>query len=374
MPSARPPAGTARTRLTSAGHIIGVGLVCFGAWLLFDARQLYQSAASSPIGVRRTVSMTITGPVARLEEALSLDRVVNAADRAVGKTGTPGGSLVGPGPRVPPAEGKPPPRQDAPTRSTAAPRGQGSGTRGTVPQGTPPSRPGQRRATPPTGLPPLAQPSAARPLTILDVGDSIGEDLGIGLGDELAAVPHVTVLQNSVGDTGLANLGYYDWLAQLPKELAQYHPQAVAVMLGGNDAQPFQAGNAVVQFGTPAWHRIYSRRVGELMSEATSTGARVVWVGLPIMGPTSGLSNADMRMENAVYAADAKAHRGVTYVASWKLFENAAGQYATYLTGPGGNLVQVRDPDGIHIDPPGGTDLLGAYVVHAMERTWHVRL
>ncbi len=77
---------------------------------------------------------------------------------------------------------------------------------------------------------------------------------------------------------------------------------------------------------------------------------------------------------NAVFATQASKNQGVTYVSSWKLFENAAGQYSTYLRGPSGNLVQARDPDETHIDPPGGTSIIGDYVVKAMEAAWHVRL
>jgi hypothetical protein len=53
-------------------------------------------------------------------------------------------------------------------------------------------------------LPGLAQPTAAKPITILDVGDSLGEDLGLGLGYTLDTNPLVHVLQDAVGDTGLA--------------------------------------------------------------------------------------------------------------------------------------------------------------------------
>lgn len=342
----------------SAGRILGVGLVAFGAWFLFDARQLYQSATTSPIGVRRSVSMSITRPVARLEELLGLDRVVDGVNRAIGKAGSPGGSAIAP----PPTTSPPPPASTAPPATTPGGR---PGT--TVPSST-------VTTTEPPALAPLAEPSAAHPLTILDIGDSIGEDLGIGLANVLAGVPHVTVVQDAVGDTGLANLGYYDWLTELPREIARYHPAVVVVMLGGNDAQPFASGNAVVQLGTPEWTRIYAARVGELMSEATSAGARVLWVGMPIMGPTSGVSNADMARENSIYAAEARTHPGVTFAPTWKLFEGPSGQYSTYLDVPGSGLVQVRDPDEIHIDPPGGTDLVATYAVHAMERAWHVRL
>lgn len=302
--------------------------------------------------------MTILRPIARVEEALSLDRVVNIADRVIGKSGTPGGSAIGISNPAPP--------------STSSTPKSGGGTQARLGVG----KASSTTTTPvvkAVGPPPIHQPSASHPLTVLDVGDSIGEDLGIGLANALANVAGVNLLRDAVGDTGLANLGYYNWLVELKTELAAHHPQAVVVLLGGDDAQSFQAGNLVVQFGTPEWHLIYSERVSQMMTEATSAGAHVMWVGLPIMGPTSGLSNTDMQEENNVFASEAALHPGVTFVSSWKLFENAQGQYTTYLI-EGGGSVQVRDPDETHIDPPGGTDIIGNYVVKAMEQAWHIKL
>jgi uncharacterized protein len=341
--------GRRSPRLSSAGQILGISLLCFAIWLFLDARQLYQSALTSPIGVRRSVAIAIVHPIARVEEFLGVDRLDNAVNRVIGKTGTPGGSAIAPvitPTTTPPAKH---PRHH-PSKTTT-------------------SKPSK-----PTGPPRVAQPSTAHVLTILDIGDSIGEDLGDGLADELGNVADVKLINASVGDTGLANLGYYDWLAELPAELSKYHPQAVVIMLGGNDGQAFQSGATVVEFGTPLWHRIYEERVAELMAEATNAGARVIWVGLPVVGPTSDLSNSDIVTQNGVYAAAADANPAATFVSTWKLFENSAGAYSTYLTIPGQGLVQVRDSDEVHIDPPGGTDLIGSYVVAQMEQAWHIRL
>jgi len=348
----RSPSRRRNPRLSSAGQILGICLLCFGIWLFLDARQLYQSALSSPLGTRRSVAVDITRPIARVEEFLGVDRLDNTANRVIGKTGTPGGSAVAPAvipATTPPAthHGRHPPK----ATHTESPQ---------------PSRP--------RGPVRIAQPSPAHVLTILDIGDSIGEDLGTGLSDELGNISDVKLINDSVGDTGLANLGYYNWLAELPAEIAKYHPQAVVVMLGGNDGQAFQSGNTAVEFGTPLWHRIYQARVAELMAEVTNVGARVIWVGLPVVGPTAGLSNSDIETQNAVYAAAAAANPAATYVSTWKLFENSAGQYSTYLSIPGQGLVQVRDADEVHIDPTGGTDLIGSYVVEQMERAWHIKL
>lgn len=334
--------------LLSAGHILMVGLICFSIWTLLDARQLYQSANASPLGVRRDVAMSILRPIARVEELLSFDRVIDGADRVIGKSGSPGGSAITP----------------VTTRPSTTPSrvvGKGGHTKTT----TPATMPG------PTAL---AQPTPAHPITILQIGDSLGLDLGIGLANELGPSKSVHFIPGAVGDTGLANLGYYSWIAQLPVDLKKYHPKVVMIMLGGNDAQPFQSGNTIVQPDTALWFKVYAARVAALITEVTSTNAQLIWVGLPIMGPTSGVPNVDIQAQNTVYAAQCKTHVGATFISTWKLFENAAGQYSTYLTLPGSGLVQVRDPDEVHVDPPGGTNLLGAYVIAQTEAALHIRI
>jgi len=336
-------------RLSSAGQILGICLLCFGIWLFLDARQLYQSALTSPLGARRTVAVAIVHPIARVEEFLGVDRLDNAVNRVTGKTGTPGGSAIAP-------------TVTTPTAPPIAHHGRHP-AKSTIPKSSKP--PGATR---------IAQPSPTHVLTVLDIGDSIGEDLGAGLADKLGNVPDVKLINDSVGDTGLANLGYYNWIAELPTQIAKYHPQAVVVMLGGNDGQAFQQGNTVVQFGTPLWHKIYEARVAELMAEATHAGTRAIWVGLPLVGPSADLSNSDIEAQNAVYAAAARANPAVTFVSTQRLFENSAGLYSTYLSIAGQGLVQVRDADEVHIDPPGGTDLIGSYVVKKMEQAWHIKL
>ena len=223
-------------------------------------------------------------------------------------------------------------------------------------------------------LPPLApvpSPSAAHPLTILEIGDSLGEDLGIGMVATLAGVPHVALEALAVGDTGLVDTAYYDWQAVLAKDLATYHPAIVVVMLGGNDCQSFYEGDTLENPGTASFDAVYSARVGALMAEATAAKARVMWVGMPIMQEPS--FSACMAELNADYAKEAAIHRGATFFSTWALFQAPGGGYAEYLT-IGGTSVEVRDPDGVHIDPPGGTDLVASAVVKAIETDYAVKL
>ena len=228
------------------------------------------------------------------------------------------------------------------------------------------------------GLAPLPVPSAAHPLTILEIGDSLGEDLGIGLKAVLGGRPHVVLKALAVGDTGLSNTAYYNWSAVLAKDLAAYHPAIVVVMLGGNDCQSFFSGPTLEEPGTSSFDKAYSARVGALMAEATAAKARVLWVGIPIIQP-GALGEAGLRFSNcmvelnAAYAKEAASHQGATFFATWKLFEGPNGGYAEYLR-IGGSLMEVRDPDGVHIDPPAGTDLIGNAVVKAMEADYHIPL
>jgi hypothetical protein len=329
-----------RRRVVSAGHALAVGLICFALWTFVDARQLYNSANSSPLGVRRSVAMSILRPIARLEEFFGFDRIVNGGNRALGRTnyGTPGGAVV---------------------PSTTTPKGPKGGH-----HKTPPKKP--------SGPPALQSPTVAKPLTIIELGDSIGEDLGFGLADEIGSDPRVHVLQEAIGDTGLSNESYFDWPATLEQELRRYHPQLVVVMLGGNDWQGFLTNGQVAYLGTHLWVDVYTSRVDAMMAEATAAGAHVLWVGLPIMqDPTFG---AHMAFLNSVYLSQAHRYPGVVFIPTWKLFSNSAGQYSEYLPDKSGNLIEVRDSDGIHIDPPGGTDLLGDYVVDRIEGIWHIRL
>ncbi len=214
----------------------------------------------------------------------------------------------------------------------------------------------------------LSTVSAVHPVngkvTILEIGDSLGIDLGWGMQWALANDPHVNLVQDAKGDTGLANTGYFNWPAVLESELQQVHPQIVVVFLGGNDPQGFYQGNQLVTYGTPLWRRAYGQRVATMMTEATSAGAQVLWVGMPIMQPRR--FSHEMAMQDAVYRAQAATHAGVTYFSSWKLFATPSGQYNGGTTDVAGSVMPLRDSDGIHL-ADGGEDLLGLDIVKKMQ-------
>lgn len=204
------------------------------------------------------------------------------------------------------------------------------------------------------------------PITVVEVGDSLGIDLGWGMSNALANDTSVKLVQGGYGDSGLVEPQFYNWPVHLEDYLTADHPQVVVVFLGANDVQNFWDGSTLETFGTASWAAAYGERVATMMQEATSAGARVLWVGMPIMQDPTFSSH--MQFIDGIYAREAASHPGVTYFSSWNLFATPSGQY-TGTEVVGGQTVTLRDPDGIHI-ATGGLDVLGEAVVTKLQQLY----
>ena len=333
-------------------HALLAGLLCFAVWLTLDAPTLLRSAQSAPLGTRRSVAITLLRPLADVSNALGLSHVVGGADRAMGRTGNAGtGVLQIEGPPVRPHRVVTHPGVTVPAPTTPVPA--------SVPVSVP-AVSATTTVTAPDGLAPLAAPSPAAPLRLLVLGDSLGIDFGQPLVNDLAATDVVSAVLDGHIDTGLSWPDYFNWPAELQRDVVTYQPKAVVVFIGANDPQNFVDGSTAVTYGTPAWNTAYGKRVGGLMQEAAGAGARVVWIGMPPMADP-GL-NAKMQTLNAIAENQAAVHPGVTYFASWPVLSNPQGQFSAFLPDASGNEVQVRDPDGIHITAAGAQRLAQAAI------------
>jgi len=369
-------APTDKRRRASAGRILAVGLLCFSVWLLFDANQLYHSAETGPIGTRRSVAVSVLRPIAALSNALHFSGPVNAADSGLGRCGIGGAPACGnsgPGPgttSIPSTTTTTVPRTVPPVVVTPGPKGY-MGLFAAPHLGGPPYVP-----PPPPWPPQIPPPTARRPLVLLSIGDSIGEDLGYGLGDVFSTDPYVRVIQDGVEDTGLARTDYYNWPSNLELELRRYRPEIVVIMMGANDAQSLHVtGSRFLSFGMPPsafpdwWHN-YAARVALMMQEATDAGAHVMWVGLPPMGPASTVPRGFPSQLSRVFDAAAVSHQGVEYFSAAKVLSTKKGAYTEFMT-IGGSLQAIRSPDGVHL-LPSGYDLLARDLIEPMEQDWHV--
>ena len=130
-------------------------------------------------------------------------------------------------------------------------------------------------------------PTTATPLRVLEIGDSLGIDLGYQLQSQLDATGMARTTVASVGDSGLSNVTYLDWPAHLAGLLTTDRPQIVVVFIGANDDQGLTVNGVAAAPGTPGWVEGYAGRVDEVLREATSAGARVVWIGMPPMANPS---------------------------------------------------------------------------------------
>jgi hypothetical protein len=304
--------------------VLGLAAAAFAVWFLLYAPTLQHNAQVSPVGTRRTVSLDVTGPVAAISRALQLSHIVSITGRGNGLSGGSSGlTVAGPTPGAHPPKPKPAPKTGGSTPTTAT----------TVP-------------------PDPKDPTAANPLRVLIVGDSIGTDLGDALQPDLANTGVVSAALDGRVSTGLTRPDYFNWPAELTADLKSQNPQVVVVMIGANDAQDF-LGPPDVPYTSTQWNTLYSQRVAQFMQIAGSTGATVVWVGMPPM-QNPGL-NAQMSDVNAVVQQQAvKANPPVVYLSTDHTLGTAQGGYTPFVTNGAGQVVNVRTPDGTHVTPGGG--------------------
>jgi hypothetical protein len=305
------------------------------------------------------VAISILRPIAAATNFLHISGPVNAANSALGRH--PISSKLPPPPVLPAFGGGRAPNDASISAMAPRPHSQSAASAAAGAGSTRPSWP-----------PPLRQPSKAHPLVMLSIGDSIGEDLGMGLGDLFGHDPFVKVIQRGHIDTGLARPDVYNWPAQLAEEIRQFHPGAVVMMMGANDDQALELpGERPVARGTTQWNTVYRKRLTLLMEEATASGSHVIWVGLPPL-QGSAVSSAFAKTLNAMAESVAASTSGVTYVPSWKLLAGPRGQFVQYKR-IDGNVEQIRYPDGVHLTPA-GWDLLASSLLRPMESAWKINL
>jgi uncharacterized protein len=287
-----------------ARQVALVGLLALVLWAATMAPKLERSAASAPLGLWRDVQLGLLEPLRRRPPAEPAAGVAPLLLPELHEIGS------APAPIAP----------------------------------TPP---------PPSGL---RRPAAADPLRVLIVGDSLGKDFAYGFTTLAATDATMAVATDARPATGLSRPDYFDWPAQLARDIAASRPELIIVMLGGDDAQPFEVDGHPVAQGTEEWRAVYSARVTAFMDEACTDGRTVLWLGLPVMSDDS--FSARMRELNTLYTA--AAHACVHFAETWSLFSDASGRYAPFLPDEAGRMQPMRQLDGIHFSVAGALRV-GAY-------------
>jgi lysophospholipase L1-like esterase len=320
-------------------RVLGVCLLGFAIWLVLDAPTLQHNAQVSPVGTRRTVALDLLGPIADLSRDLGVSHLVSVTNGILGRNGNQpgnGSQVVTVLPKI---------------HHVAKTKGH---------HHTPPVSGG--------GDQPVF-PTAADPLRVLVIGDSLGLDVGGALVNDLASTGVVAAKLDGKEATGLTRPDYYSWPSELATDLTQGNPQVIVIMMGANDPQDFP-GPPDIPYGTSTWNNEYAARVQSFMREATSEGAKVVWIGMPPMADAA--LSGEMAHIDSIDQAEALRTPGVKYLSTWTLLGTSAGAYTAYLT-ENGQAVNVREPDGTHISPGGG-EIVSQAVISDFHTWLHIVL
>jgi uncharacterized protein len=199
-------------------------------------------------------------------------------------------------------------------------------------------------------------------LRVLEIGDSLGTDLGGGLSVQLEKSPRVKLIIRGKTDTGLSNSWYYNWPRHLRHFLHEYQPQLLIVFLGANDEQAMNVKGTRAPFDSPLWISRYRASVTSILHEARTARCEVLWVGLPIMDPNG--YRQGIESINSIFAQAAQGVPGVTFIPTWDYFADAQGQFR-FAAKVNGTRQALRAPDGIHFTAL-GQSVLATYVVDQM--------
>jgi hypothetical protein len=179
----------------------------------------------------------------------------------------------------------------------------------------------------------------------------IAGSLGASLSRALARDSRLRVVHAFQTATGLSRPDIYDWMKVLPPLLERERPRLIVCSLGANDGTRILDGDRAVDFGEPGWREAYSARVIAMMRTLSSSGTRVLWLGLPPMRSARYSSHAHYL--NGIFARAAKKVPGVEFLELRMLVADSAGEYATFVRTADGRLVRFRLDDGVHYSPAG---------------------
>ncbi|MBK1624515.1 SGNH/GDSL hydrolase family protein [Afifella marina] len=232
-------------------------------------------------------------------------------------------------------------------KRNAQPQRQEPQTRQRAPQRSTPRR-STRRSAPRAPVEPQVDivEKAEDAKRVLVVGDFFARSLAKGLDEAFAENPKVMIIQAANGSSGLVRDDFYDWPARLPELIEEHKPDAVVVMLGGNDRQ--EIGKLAVR--GDEWNEAYGDRVAKLANVIAESGEPGIWVGLvPV---ASSVMSRDYSAFNSIYRETLE-DSPVKFVDVWNGFADDEGKYVSSGPDMNGQNRQLRVGDGLNFTRAG---------------------
>jgi uncharacterized protein len=206
---------------------------------------------------------------------------------------------------------------------------------------------------------PTEEAGPTQPRTVLILGDSLAATgFGALLEDKLDAHPDVTCYRKAKSASGLARPDFYDWFDQGARQVEFRKPDLVVVVMGGNDGQDLPAwkGSSRVHWDSDGWPSAYRGRVDDFLGTITApvddhASARVMWLGLPMMGMRS-LEKKLVLIRQIQQEAVASLGDGGVYLDTTPFLVDDQGQLISIAPVKGKNR-ELRADDGIHFTMSG---------------------
>ncbi len=202
---------------------------------------------------------------------------------------------------------------------------------------------------------PVPAGAGGRPGSILVVGDSFAVGVGMLLAPTLKK-KGIKLAARGKTSSGLNSPRFYNWEKALARFLKNDRPDALVVMIGGNDANNGD--------GSAKWTENYRKKASRFLNLAEKADVPVCWVALPPM--------KNKTFDKKVRAANRAGRRacmetgGCGYVEADKLFGDAAGRYVRKKT-LHGKTVSLRAKDGVHLTTAGYRLVCDAVMKHVSD-------
>lgn len=354
------PAAPAASPTTSIGRVLLTLAVAMLLSLVLGARGLVHAGQGMQDGTERSVVLAVGQRVLDVSGAVDLtwpwDRVEAALGRAP-QTGSPLLAASAPSPVLVSRSSRPVPRTTVGKQTISHRPGRGTVAR------TTPAKPASH------ATPALFVPTPRHPLRLLATGDSLTEFLGPDLLNDAAATGPIRGFVDTHYGTGLVRPDFVDWSLVAQQQVKADHPDAVVVMIGGNDFQNMTLANGrIIQTLTPAWTREYQRRAEICMRIWTNGGRhRVYWLSMPPARDDAWTRN-NQQINLALQRAAARVP-GAEYVNILGPVTDH-GRYADYVS-INGQPTLVRTPDGIHFNETGSA-IVAREVLALLKRQWRL--
>jgi hypothetical protein len=216
----------------------------------------------------------------------------------------------------------------------------------------------ERTTVPATSLTaPAAPATAAAPLRVLMVGDSVGYDAEPGIVAALTATGAATVAADNRLGFGLTN-GALDWRQHWSELVGAEEPGLVVLLLGGWDEGYIETDGLAA----------YTDLAAEAAEVLTAGGARLLILGYPItVSRVTNEPNARRSVE--AFAALPARFPGQVAFQSLDPALSPDGVFVEHLPGPDGARERVRKVDGTHFCPAGAARI-GRLVLDAVGPVW----